>query len=244
MRISRVVVLDMDETLGHFTELGSFTDALEEWLNKSLSREVFYDIVDIFSYYLRPGIFHILRYLKEKKETGVCSKVIIYTNNNGPRKWALSIKSYFEHKLNYKLFDRVISAYKIGNKQIEKCRTTHAKTYEDLLRCSRISRKAKVCFLDDYAHHGMVNNNVFYMKLQPYEYNIRHDYIVDLFLKSRLRHIIGSSPQDAYMRQNEFRDFVLKYMIDAKGGRSPRPLDKEEKRKICRNRDFKNRSTI
>ena len=42
-------------------------------------------------------------------------------------------KKYLELKLNYKLFDRVISAYKVNGIQIEKKRTSHDKTYKDLL---------------------------------------------------------------------------------------------------------------
>ena len=67
----------------------------------------------------------------------------------GPRSWVLSIKRYLELKLNYKLFDRVISAYKVGGVQIEKKRTSHDKTYKDLLAAANLPKNTKVLFFDD-----------------------------------------------------------------------------------------------
>ena len=47
--MKKVVVFDLDETLGHFSEFGAFIDALETCLHKSLSRNLFYQIFDLFS---------------------------------------------------------------------------------------------------------------------------------------------------------------------------------------------------
>ena len=58
--------------------------------------------------------------IKKLKKNGKINRVIIYTNNMAPRAWVLGVKTYFELKMNYKLFDRVISAYKVRGKQIEK----------------------------------------------------------------------------------------------------------------------------
>ena len=207
MKTQKIVVFDLDETLGYFTELGAFIDALEGWLKKSISRAVFYQILDIFAkFYLRPNILHILRYLKEKKKKGTCSRVMIYTNNNGPRRWTLAIKSYLEHKLNYKLFDRIITAYKIGNKQIEKCRTSHDKSYNDLLACGKISRNAKICFFDDIIHPKMNHENVLYIKLSQYRYTIPFSTQTELFLKSKIGNMIDDKEQFAnYMYKTQFR---------------------------------------
>ena len=114
----KVVVFDFDETLGHFGQLGDFVTTLEEGFGKSIKNEVLYKLLDIYPFTLRTDIFRILNLLKRKKQRGDINKVIIYTNNMGPRSWVLSIKRYLELKLNYKLFDRVISAYKVNGIQI------------------------------------------------------------------------------------------------------------------------------
>ena len=44
---------------------------------------------------------------------------MIYTNNIGPKSWVHNIRKYIEHKLEYKLFDRTIAAWKVGNKVYE-----------------------------------------------------------------------------------------------------------------------------
>ena len=120
----KVVVFDFDETLGHFGQLGDFVTTLEEGFGRPIKREVLYKLLDIYPFTLRTDLFRILNLLKRRKQRRDINKVIIYTNNMGPRSWVLSIKRYLELKLNYKLFDRVISAYKVNGVQIEKKRTT------------------------------------------------------------------------------------------------------------------------
>ena len=229
MKENKVVVFDLDETLGYFTELGVFIDALESMNgNKSIPRELFYNILDIFSFFLRPDILQILKYIMEKKQKGLCSKVILYTNNNGPRKWALSIKSYFEWKLKYKLFDRIISAYKIDNKQIEKCRTSYDKSYNDLLKCSRIPKRSKICFIDDYMHEKMINDNIYYIHLSPYKYKAKPKMLSDIFLKSKF----GKYIED----KEHFANFIRNYMNNIMYIKSNQPLSKgsDEKREIIK----------
>lgn len=43
----RIVVFDLDETLGAFVELGIFWDALDNNLNK-LTKQDFFDILDLY----------------------------------------------------------------------------------------------------------------------------------------------------------------------------------------------------
>ena len=87
------------------------------------------------------NIINILLYLKDKKQSQCCNKLMIYTNNQAPKIWSKNIISYFESKINYKLFDQIISAFKINGKQLEFCRTTHDKTYHDLIKCTKMPKK-------------------------------------------------------------------------------------------------------
>ena len=83
----KIVVFDLDETLGNFVELGMFCDALSAYNQQEIRDEEFYELLDIFPEFLRPNIISILKYLLKKRETGECSKIMIYTNNQGPRSW-------------------------------------------------------------------------------------------------------------------------------------------------------------
>jgi hypothetical protein len=109
---------------------------------------------------------------------------MVYTNNQAPRSWANYIISYFESKINYKLFDQIISAFKINGKQIEVCRTTHDKTYHDLVKCTKIPPHAEVCFLDDVYYPEMSNKKVFYINLKPYTHDLSLDELLSRFMAS------------------------------------------------------------
>jgi hypothetical protein len=93
---------------------------------------------------------------------------MIYTNNTGPKEWARNIINYFEKKINYKLIDQIIAAFKINGKQIEMCRTTHDKTHKDLIRCTKIPDNAEICYLDDVYYPEMSHKNVYYINIKPY----------------------------------------------------------------------------
>ena len=56
----KIVVFDLDETLGYFVELSIFILALEEILNKKISSEEFFNLLDLFPEFLRPKILTIL----------------------------------------------------------------------------------------------------------------------------------------------------------------------------------------
>ena len=134
----KVVIFDLDETLGYFTQLDIFVRCLEKYYNKNISNNEFFDIIDLFDKYLRPNILHILKYLKDKKDKKFCSKIMLYTNNNGGKVWPQKLVDYFNYKLDYQLFDNVICTFKIRDKIIEPNRTSNNKIYNDVIRCSKI----------------------------------------------------------------------------------------------------------
>ena len=181
----KIVVFDLDETLGYFTEFGIFWDSLIYYLkskNKPLmTQKTFDDILDLFPEFLRPNIINILNYLKNKKKTYCCNKMMIYTNNNGPKEWSYHIIDYFSKKINYKLFDQLISAFKINGKVVEVCRTTHNKTYNDFIKCTKIPVNAEICFLDDTFYPEMTNDNIYYINVKPYYYDIKFQDMLEKF---------------------------------------------------------------
>ena len=198
----KIVVFDLDETLGYFVQLGVFWDILEEYKSpEKLSQDDFNQLLDLFPEFIRPNIYTILNFLKIKKKSGKCDNIMIYTNNQGPKEWVYLIKSYFETKTNSLLFDKIISAFKINGKQIEFCRTTHNKTHSDFIKCTKVPENSQICFLDDVYHSDMKHDNVYYINIKPYVYDIPFEELVQRCIDSGY---IDLSNQEA------FKQFALK----------------------------------
>jgi hypothetical protein len=199
----KVVVFDVDETLGCFSQFGIFFEALSEYFNNTnIGYTHFNELIDLYPEVFRTNIIRILEYIRKKKQSGICSKVMIYTNNQGPAKWVQHIRGYLEKKLaeymstsqpgnasTAPLFDRIIGGFKISNtnnelEQME--RTTTEKTVNDFLRCSRLSANIEICFLDDLLHQKMVNEKVYYIRLQSYNSYIPFEQYITRFINSKL----------------------------------------------------------
>ena len=209
---SKIVVFDMDETLGYFVEFGIFWEVLNSYIKEynnieELDQKEFNIILDLYPEFIRPNIYSILNYLKYKKISHECHDIMIYTNNQGPPVWPFYVKEYFENKIKYKLFDKIIRAFKINGKQIEISRTTHDKTYKDFIKCSKIPINTQICFLDDTYYPEMKNENVYYIKLKPYVYNLSYDTLLERFISSGIgRKIVKNDNVD------NFYDFMLSNM--------------------------------
>jgi hypothetical protein len=200
----KIVVFDLDETLGYFSEFGMFWNAIEAYNpSRKLTQTDFNVLLDLYPEFIRPDIVNILKFLKIKKNSKRCSHIMIYTNNQGPREWAQFIKTYFETKINYILFDKIIAAFKINGKQIEVCRTTHNKTHQDFIKCTKLPANSHICFLDDVYHPNMKNDNVYYINIKPY--------IHDLTFEVLIQRCIDSGYID-FSKKDEFKTFVLKYI--------------------------------
>ena len=197
--MGKYIVFDVDETLGYFSQLGSFIDAIS-FYNKDFSGSVFErfnEILDLFPEFVRPKMIETLKYIYRKKVSGICSGVFIYTNNQGPRSWVQHIAKYFDYKVgnvynnverndNISLFDKIIAAYMINGKIVEPGRTSQNKTYDDLLRITGISHQAEVCFVDDLNHPGMRHENVLYLNVKPYVKTLSVNEMIRRYLKSPL----------------------------------------------------------
>jgi len=187
--ITKIVVFDMDETLGYFIELGMFWDAMSGYiknakLNIRINQELFNKVLDLFPEFLRPNIINILGYLKNKKQKKNCEKLMIYTNNKGPEEWAHYIMKYFDDKLNYKIFDQIIAAFKVNGKHVELCRTTHMKTFNDFTKCTKVPETTQICFLDDVYYPGMGKDNIYYINIKPYVYDLTFEEMINRLIKS------------------------------------------------------------
>ena len=92
VKCEKVVVFDLDETLGHFVQLGIFQDVIEKTLDITLNDDAFFELLDLYPEFLRPNIMNILKLICGKKKQNICGKLLIYTNNQGPKEWAIKIK--------------------------------------------------------------------------------------------------------------------------------------------------------
>tara|TARA_B110000495_G_C22921878_1_gene538584 strand:- start:74 stop:844 length:771 start_codon:yes stop_codon:yes gene_type:complete len=177
-------VFDLDKTIGYFTQLAIFMEAIEDYIKRKLKLKEFFQLLDLYPNVFRPDIFTIFKYLKELKKKHKYVKVLIYTNNMGPKNWVHHIRKYIEYKLDYKLFDRTIAAWKVRGEIYEKCRTEHGKTVSDLISCSQLKKGDKICFLDDQKHSRMIHRNVDYLYLYPYKFDYLFKKMSTIFLKS------------------------------------------------------------
>jgi len=204
----KVVVFDMDETLGYFIQFSYFWENLKVYFNKQnkelkLLDDNFNKILTLYPEYIRPNISSVLKYLKHKLEINKCQGVMIYTNNNGSKEWIHHIKDFFEDKINYKLFNQVIRAFKVNGKQIEMCRTTNEKTVKDFIKCTKLPENTQICFLDDLFHPKMNYENVYYIKLKAYKYDLPFDEIIKRFTNSEIGKKLLNDPQDFHDYMNE-----------------------------------------
>jgi hypothetical protein len=210
MLVMKIVVFDLDETLGYFTQYGIFWDSLANYLkskNKNqLTQSDFDDILDLYPEFLRPNIINILIYLKNKKRSNCCHKMMIYTNNTGPREWAKYIVKYFEKKINFKIIDQIIAAFKINGKRLEICRTTQNKTHKDLIKCTKIPADSEICFMDDFFYPEMVNDNIYYINIKPYMYELTFEIMIKRFLDSDIgKKLVGED-------RSEFEELMIKHI--------------------------------
>jgi hypothetical protein len=164
--------------------------------------------MDLYPEFTRPNIINILKHLLQKKKENKCQAVMIYTNNTGERKWAEHIKGYFEHKLNSKIFEQIIAAFKINGKIVEINRTSHEKSVDDFFRCTKLPSDIEICFIDDLFHPKMKNDNVYYIHVKEYKHLLPATEMLNRYLNSPLSIDIKNKEEF-----KQFTMFNLKYNI-------------------------------
>ena len=187
-------VFDVDETIGSFSDfyllwrglihlqnqLAKHTDLTKTHFQENI--ENFTKILDLYPEFLRPGILSIFKYLHHKKKQGFCHGIHIYTNNNCKPPWVELLETYLERLgQTSKLFDEIITSFKLGSK-----RTTYAKTLSDFFRCSLLPKDIEICFIDNSYFPKMKNSRVFYIQPKAYFHGLSINEILTRFQKSTL----------------------------------------------------------
>lgn len=202
----KIVVFDLDETIGYFTEISMFWDALEHFYGHNLFADQFFSLLDVFPEVFRPNMLHILDVLYKKKIRKACYKIIMYTNNQGPKSWVTMISDYVSKKTGHPVFDTIIAAYKVRGKQIEPKRTSHEKSVTDLISCTDIPANTEICFIDDLYHPLMDKENVFYINIKPYRVSIPFEEMASRYYDKIL---VKTSPQT---KKAEFVTQIVSFM--------------------------------
>lgn len=191
-KVNKVIVFDIDETLGSFNELDilwkclhptqSIINSIENTPRSTFS--LFNELLELYPEFIRYGIIQIVHYLYHKKLSGDCYKLYVYTNNQCQTNWVSLVLNYITYKVqqfyiahtailhNIVLFDQVIYAFKINNKRIEINRTTHSKTYRDFIHCTLLPRTTELCFIDNTYFPEMSNERVYYIQPMSYFHNL------------------------------------------------------------------------
>ena len=167
---------------------------------------LFFSEKNIFSHF---NIFNTNKMLKHPKPNKIIvfdldEKVMIYTNNQGPKSWVNMISTYFNNKIGYKLFDNIIAAFKISGKIVEYNRTSHDKSVEDLIRCTRINPNTEICFIDDQYHPLMNMDNVYYINVKPYYYSMPYEEMAEKYYNHQ--------KDNMTVKKEEFITYILNYM--------------------------------
>ena len=209
VRVKKVVVLDLDETLGSFVDLEILWSIIHKYKH-SISVN-FNDILDLYPEFIRYGILSILEYLVDKKKSGECYKVYLYTNNKTSKEWVDLIVNYFNQKFpsTIPLFDQTIYAFKINNVQIELNRTTHRKTHDDFIRCTLLPPTTSICFIDNCMYVDMKTERMYYIKPKSYRHCLTTDEIIMRFIYSRFGLLMITTE---YMKHAFKTDFIEKSM--------------------------------
>jgi hypothetical protein len=177
----KVLVFDLDETIGSFHEAAILWKIIESELQSD-----FNTLMDLYPEFLRYGILQIIEFILNKKKLGKCDKLYLYTNNINSPVFPNLISEYLKYKLKSEnnVFDKTINAFKVNNKIIEHNRTTHKKTYNDFINCTILPENIKICFIDDKYYSKMENEKIYYIQPYPYYHNLTNKEIICRFSNS------------------------------------------------------------
>jgi len=192
----KIVVFDFDETLGSFSQLYLLWISIIKILNigNNEKKIILFQLLDLFPDFFRPSIIDILKYVLINKKNNNCKEVIIYTNNNGPVEWCNYIIEYLNKKTNKKrnVIDKIIKAFIVDGKKREILRTSTDKSMTDLIKYTKYSKNLKICFIDDQEHKNMINDNVYYINVLPYNFNMSFKKMAEIYYENILNDTIIS----------------------------------------------------
>lgn len=154
----RVVILDLDETLGAFRAFAAFLRAISPYL---VPYVLFAQMLDQHPEYLRPGILELLSFLNDNRRFDRC-RVVLYTNNASAA-WVDMAVRYFQERVAADLFSAVVHGAHPRRLDPRK------KSLDDLLQCIKVPPKTEFLAVDDCHHEALKEGVAVYVQITPYD---------------------------------------------------------------------------
>jgi hypothetical protein len=154
----KILVFDLDETIGAFAELSKHMLSLTG--KYVYSYNLFEHMMDSNHLYLRPGILELLEFVVTARRLLSNVRIVLYTNNQSPE-WVEYAVHYLNKKLSIRVFDKVIDG------SVEK-RPTLVKSVDDFFRWTHYPKDSSLFFVDDQIHPKMLSKQVVYFRISPY----------------------------------------------------------------------------
>lgn len=167
---SKVIIFDLDHTIGDFFVIGMIWNFMEK-INLKLNQLDFNNVCSLFPDILRYNIVSIIKYICLRKSINNTIKIILYSNNKKGLRWMKRIVCYLQYKTNNTIFYKVIE--------------NNNKSYKDLVMKAGLPRRAKILFIDDYYHSSMESEKVIYLNIKPYNNYILNNILINEFINSK-----------------------------------------------------------
>jgi hypothetical protein len=159
------IIFDLDHTLGFFEQLIHMMHYCELTCH---------ELLDLFPELFRPLFMDFLSSLIPYKQSGKIKSMILYSNNPHDL-FVHTIISYIHHRIDYPLFDKIITLSHPLRKQKQK-------EYMELIALSDgiLHPDSALCFIDDKLHPLMKAKQVQYILCEGYTVFVKHTKVMEL----------------------------------------------------------------
>lgn len=181
----RVIVFDLDETLGSFQDFYILWTALQDF-QKTHHPFPFNDVLDLYPEFIRTSIYPILNYVYQRKKEHKCKGIYLYTKNKNSVVWVQLICRYFQHKINSlnDFFDKIVYAFKVDNHELEINDYDCKKGRSDFIQCVMLPSTTEICFIDNTYFSEMKHAFVYYIQPSSYYHTLSSSDIIQRFIHS------------------------------------------------------------
>ena len=209
MSSNRIILMDLDETIGSFKDINLVYHYVKRYMN-------LHELLNIFKKEVfRPHMFDIFEMIANLKRMNEVDKVILYTNNNGGHVWPSKIVQYI-HKNIPDVFDDIIYGLFVVRGNIPDTRRKYYhKHMEDVRRILQVHPGTTFLFFDDMDYQHMHTNDVEYILLNPYYCQLTSGLVLEKlkyhplfrFLRDAL-HEYETSNHDPFEEDDEKEDDI------------------------------------
>jgi hypothetical protein len=90
------------------------------------------------------------------------------------------------------------------------------KTFNDFTKCTKVPETTQICFLDDVYYPGMGKDNIYYINIKPYVYDLTFEEMINRLIKSGIlgKELSGKelSAKEVSAKEILCKEFILDYM--------------------------------